>query len=94
MHWSFQGKPVLLLGGSDDDNLFQWPADKLIPQLDRIAEAGGNVVRNTMSDRPVSGFELYPFAQREDRLYDLEKWNARYWKRFDRFLGVCRTLQI
>ena len=24
-YWSYHGKPVLLLGGSDDDNLFQWP---------------------------------------------------------------------
>lgn len=49
-YWSYRGQPVLLLGGSDDDNLFQWPAEKLIPQLDRIAAAGGNVVRNTMTD--------------------------------------------
>ena len=50
-YWSVEGQPVLLLGGSDDDNLFQWPAEKLIPQLDRIVSAGGNVIRNTMSDR-------------------------------------------
>ena len=50
-YWSYHGQPVLLLGGSDDDNLFQWPEEKLIPQLDRIVAAGGNVVRNTMSDR-------------------------------------------
>ena len=23
-YWSYCGEPVLLLGGSDDDNLFQW----------------------------------------------------------------------
>ena len=23
-YWQYKGKPVLLLGGSDDDNLFQW----------------------------------------------------------------------
>ncbi|MCA9072064.1 MAG: hypothetical protein KDA84_24215, partial [Planctomycetaceae bacterium] len=33
-YWSYNNQPVSLLGGSDDDNLFQWPADKLIPQLD------------------------------------------------------------
>lgn len=36
-YWSHDGEPVLLLGGSDDDNLFQWPAEELLPQLDRIA---------------------------------------------------------
>lgn len=39
-YWSRGGEPVLLVGGSDDDNLFQWPAERLIPQLDRLAEAG------------------------------------------------------
>jgi len=24
-YWSYNGKPILLLGASDDDNLFQWP---------------------------------------------------------------------
>ena len=50
-YWSYHGKPVMLMGASDDDNLFQWPKEKLIPQLDRLAAAGGNVIRNTMSDR-------------------------------------------
>jgi hypothetical protein len=85
-YWSYRGQPVLLLGGSDDDNLFQWPADQLIPQLDRIAAAGGNVVRNTMSDRRDGGWEVYPFAQLEDGRYDLSRWNDDYWKRFEFFL--------
>ena len=55
-YWSWQGKPVLLVGGSDDDNLFQWPEADLIRQLDRLAAAGGNVIRNTMSDRRDKGF--------------------------------------
>ncbi|MDD8051654.1 MAG: DUF6298 domain-containing protein [Verrucomicrobiota bacterium] len=85
-YWSFGGEPVLLLGGSDDDNLFQWPEAELIAQLDRIADAGGNVIRNTMSDRKDKGFEVYPFQQREDGKYDLNVWNAEYWTRFDRML--------
>lgn len=85
-YWSYQGQPVLLLGGSDDDNLFQWPAERLIPQLDRIASAGGNYVRNTMSDRKDGGFEVYAFHQRADGKYDLDQWNPEYWERFDRFL--------
>lgn len=93
-YWSFDGEPVLLLGGSDDDNLFQWPADQLIPQLDRIESAGGNVVRNTMSDRPDRGFELYPFLRLEDGRYDLERWNDEYWDRFDRFLEETAKRKI
>ena len=30
-YWEYKGQPVLLLGGSDDDNLFQWPAGRLRP---------------------------------------------------------------
>ncbi len=85
-YWSHHGQPVLLLGGSDDDNLFQWPKARLIPQLERIARAGGNVIRNTMSDRRDGGFEVYPFLQLDNGKYDLSQWNPEYWQRFDTML--------
>ncbi len=93
-YWSSDGKPVLLLGGSDDDNLFQWPKDKLIPQLDRIQAAGGNFVRNTMSDRKDGGWEVYPFARRADGKYDLNQWNPEYWNRFETFLQETAKRKI
>ncbi|MCC6795570.1 MAG: hypothetical protein IT366_10660 [Candidatus Hydrogenedentes bacterium] len=93
-YWCYKGDPVLLLGGSDDDNLFQWPEDKLIPQLDRLANAGGNVIRNTMSDRKDKGFEVYPFKQRDDGKYDLSKWNDEYWSRFERMLRETSKRKI
>ncbi len=85
-YWEYHGKPVMLVGGSDDDNLFQWPRERLIEQLDRIAAAGGNLIRNTMSDRKDKGFELYPFKQIQEGHYDLDQWNDAYWKRFDTML--------
>jgi hypothetical protein len=85
-YWSYHGQPVLLLGGSDDDNLFQWPEDELVAQLDRLAAAGGNVIRNTMSDRKDKGFEVYPFRRLESGKYDLGAWNDEYWERFERML--------
>lgn len=85
-YWQYKNRPVLLLGGSDDDNLFQWPADKLRPHLDRLRAAGGNYLRNTMSDRRDGGWELYPFLRLPDGKYDLERWNPEYWERFERFL--------
>ena len=85
-YWEFGSRPVLLLGGSDDDNLFQWPDEALRTQLDRLVEAGGNYLRNTMSDRRDAGFEVYPFLQLPDGRFDLEKWNPEYWRRFERFL--------
>lgn len=93
-YWSADGEPVLLLGGSDDDNLFQWPAEKLIAQLDRLADAGGNVIRNTMSDRQDKGFEVYPFLKLEGGKYDLEQWNDEYWIRFERLLAETSKRKI
>lgn len=83
-YWQYRGQPVLLLGGSKDDNLFQIP--DLKEHLDEMRAAGANYIRNTMSDRPDKGFEAYPFFRREDGKYDLERWNPEYWRRFARML--------
>ena len=83
-YWQYKSQPVLLLGGSKDDSLFQIPG--LEDHLDELAEVGGNFVRNTMSDRQDHGFEVYPYRKLEDARYDLDQWNDEYWRRFERFL--------
>ena len=83
-YWQYKGDPVLLVGGSKDDNLFQLP--DLEKHLDEIKGVGGNFVRNTMSDRPDKGFEVYPYEKRADGKYDLNRWNVEYWRRFENFL--------
>jgi hypothetical protein len=83
-YWQYEGQPVLLLGGSRDDNLFQIP--NLKAHLDALRSAGGNVIRNTMSDRQDFGFELYPYHRLEEGRYDLDVWNERYWERFENLL--------
>lgn len=99
-YWSDHGAPVLLLGGSDDDSLFQWPEKDLLAQLDRLVAAGGNVIRNTMSSRQDRGFEVFPFKQVKDGRYDLEQWNEEYWARFDRMLretakrGIVAQIEV
>ena len=93
-YWQYRGKPVLLLGGSDDDDLFQWAGKKLTLQLDLLKSVGGNYVRNTMSDRDEGGEwgpapegveVVYAFRKVDDR-YDLNQWNEEYWRKFDNFL--------
>ena len=42
-YWQYHGKPVLLPGGSKDDNLFQIP--ELEEHLDLLASVGGNYIR-------------------------------------------------
>jgi hypothetical protein len=91
-YWQHKGQPVLLIGGSKDDNLFQIP--DLEKHLDEIAAAGGNYIRNTMSDRKDGGFEVYPFALRDDGKYDLEDWNDEYWRRFDLMLKETAKRKI
>ena len=83
-YWQYRGEPVLLLGGSKDDNLFQIP--KLKDHLDEIKAAGANYIRNTMSDRPDGGFEVYPYRRNEAGKYDLDQWNDEYWQRFANLL--------
>jgi len=72
-YWQYKGQPVLLLGGSEDDNLFQIP--DLRAHLDAIQAAGGNYIRNTMSDRNDRGFEVYPYKQLPNGKYDRNQWN-------------------
>lgn len=91
-YWQYHGEPVLLLGGSDDDNLFQWP--ELEAQLDAIAAAGGNFIRNTMSDRPDQGFEVYPYREVGEGKYDLDAWNEVYWERFEAMLRGTHAREI
>jgi hypothetical protein len=91
-YWQYEGKPVVLLGGTDDDNLFQWPEVK--EHLDLLASVGGNYIRNTMSDRKDKGFELYPFKQLDNGQYDLTQWNPEYWQRFETMLHLTNERDI
>jgi len=83
-YWQYKGQPVLLLGGSKDDNLFQIP--DLKEHLDEMKAVGANYIRNTMSDRKDKGFEVYPFQQLPNGKYDLDQWNDEYWQRFENML--------
>ena len=92
--WQYKGKPIILLGASSDDNLFQWPAAQLIPHLDSMKSIGANYVRNTMSDRKDRGFELYPYRKPDNNKYDLDQWNEAYWERFSFFLKETAKRRI
>lgn len=80
--WEYNSEPVLLLGGSVEDNLFQ--VSDLEQHLDLLLYAGGNYVRNTMSSRD-SG-NVWAFKQLETGMYDLYQWDEEYWRRFSVFL--------
>ena len=89
--WQYKGEPVLLLGGSWQDNLFNHPP-YLEEHLDTLVSVGGNYLRNTMCSRNQGNVRA--FAQNEDGLYDLDEWNDEYWERLDRFLQLTEERDI
>jgi hypothetical protein len=89
--WEYKGEPVLLIGGSREDNLFNHP-ENLAEHLDLLKSAGGNYIRNTMSSRNPGN--LWPFKKLPDGKYDLEQWDDEYWERFNNLLQLCRERDI
>ncbi|MDT0687403.1 hypothetical protein [Autumnicola psychrophila] len=83
-YWQYNGEPVVLKGGSDDDNPYQWTGKKLTDHLDLMTSVGANYIRNTMSDRDEGN--VYAFKKVKDEKYDLTKWNNEYWNRLNFFL--------
>jgi hypothetical protein len=83
-YWQYKGEPVLLLGGTGDDNLFQMAG--LEEHLDLLQSVGGNYIRNTMSSRDTGN--SWPFYLQPDGYYDLDRWNEQYWNRFESLLEL------
>jgi hypothetical protein len=83
-YWQYQGSPVVLLGGSDDHAIFQQTGNTLTDFLDQLVSAGGNYIRNVMSQRTENG--VYPFKEIRAGVYDLNQWNDDYWNRLRFFL--------
>src|SRR5690606_35172609 len=90
-YWQYKGKPVLLLGGSIEDNLYQ--IDGLEEHLDLIASVGGNYVRCTLSCRDEGN--VWPFEKDpKTGLYDLNQPGKEHWERFERFLELTHEREI
>lgn len=82
--WQYKGKPVMLLGGSWQDNLFNHPKG-LEQHLDLLQSVGGNYVRNVMSHRNLGN--VFAYTQHNGK-FDLDQWNDEYWRRFQNFLEL------
>jgi hypothetical protein len=89
-YWQYDDKPVLLLGGSWQDNLFNHPTN-LEAHLDLLASVGGNYVRNVMSHRNEGN--VFPYG-REGGLFDLDQFNNEYWSRLREFLELTAERDI
>jgi len=101
-YWQYRGEPVLLLGGSNRDNLFHWAGDgpRLTEHLDALVACGGNYLRCTISSREYTpeGYRWdilpYPWLKREDGKYDLDQWDESYWARLQTFLAETQRRSI
>lgn len=91
LYWQYRGRPVLLLGGSVEDNLFQ--VSNIEEHLDLLASVGGNYVRCTMSSRDVGNVWAHE-RDSDTGLYDLNRPGEEYWRRFERFLELCEEREI
>jgi hypothetical protein len=89
-YWQYAGKPVTLLGASGNDNIFQDANVK--SHLDSLSQAGGNYIRNTMSDRD-SG-NVHAFFMNPDGKYDLNQWNPEYWSKFENMIRIALERDI
>ena len=88
-YWQYNGSPVLLLGGSNNDNLFQTATESY---MNEMKNAGVNYLRNVMSDRDTG--DLRAFHRRSDGKYDLNQWNNAYWTKFENFLRMARDREM
>lgn len=93
-YWEYKGKPVLLIGGTDDDNVFNWPYKKMIQQMDLLASVGGNYDRCTMSSRLDKGIEIKPYLKLDNGKYDLNQPNPEFWERFENYLTATEERGI
>lgn len=88
-YWQYKSKPIILIGGSKDDNLFQ--IHDLKGHLDLMQGIGANYIRNTMSSRDEGNVQ--PF-QHINGSYDLTLWNKEYWQRFKKLLHLTYKRDI
>ncbi len=89
-YWQYHGTPVLLLGASDNDNLFQ--SDEFENQLKRLKSVGGNYIRCTLSSRDKG--DIQPHKRMQSGKYDLNFLSAEYKGRFERLISKSSELGI
>lgn len=89
-YWSYNGEPVLLLGATDEDNIFQ--IDDLEDHLKLLDSVGGNYIRCTLSSRDEGNVK--PYLKNDEGLYDLEQPDPEYWGRLKKLLDISKKLDI
>ena len=89
-YWEYGRKPVLLLGGADEDNLFNHP-DLARENLVTLESCGGNYLRLALSSRGKDA--AWPY-ERTPGGYDLYRFDREYWQRLAGFLKDAAARRI
>lgn len=90
MYWQYEGEPVMLIGGTDSDNVFQ--LRYLQKHLDELAAVGGNYVRNTMAFSREE--DVWPYQVNDEGLFDLDRFNPEFFERFEKLLQLAYERDI
>ena len=93
--------PLVLIGGSDHDSIFQWDYNALVTHLNLLRASGGNYIRlvlNSRSSNPVTGDNdpngyPHPFIK-TGTIYNLDQWNSVYFNKLTTFLREAKNRNI
>jgi hypothetical protein len=90
-YWEMNGRPVVLLGGTVEDNVYQ--ISNLEAHLDLLASVGGNYVRCTMSCRDPGDAWWFEKDSATGK-YDLNQPGKDHWSRFENFMALTAARGI
>ncbi len=90
MYWQYMGEPLMLIGGTDSDNIFQ--LQYIEEHLDDLVANGGNYVRNTMAWSREE--DVWPYLRNDEGLFDLEQFNPEFFDRLERLLKLAYDRDI
>lgn len=95
-YWSLNGETTMLLGANLTDHTFLLDGEdesSVQAYLDALVAQGGNLVRNTLSQREPSPDDR-PHLILPSGKYDLNQWNESYFERLDILLRLCQERSI
>ncbi|MEW6236355.1 MAG: hypothetical protein AB1656_13290 [Candidatus Omnitrophota bacterium] len=90
-YWQYKQKPILLLGGSDEDNLFNNPS-LMEDNFKKMKLCGANYIRCTLSCRDEGN--VWPFAKKDNGLYDLNEFDPKFWDRLENCLREAQAMDV
>lgn len=87
--WQYNNQPVLLLGGSNDENLFQ--NLNFVEELEILKNTGGNYVYCSLGSK--NDGDEWPFWRTGLR-FNLNKFNTEFWRKLDNFFKITSEQEI